>query len=316
MNISKISLAPMAVTVWLLAGCRKEDVRQAPETEAKPAPTKSLPNTPPAAPSARPLVPSPNHTPNVSQSAPQQARRRVMADIASTIGRPEGGLTRGHWLKIKERYWLPSFDKIIRGAGSAATVRDVLATPEGKKPLVVQLLSGVFETQAATEQDSLLALHTMALVTAATDGTSLPLALADRRTDPNITQGDVIMFQVFNDAFQDVPRTEQISQTTLQEWKQLALSSNDLIRLLALRTFRRLAPQPEQWLDFYRSYVNERDQDILAELTDMVFETAKPVAAATLAEIRSRPGPTLPADFVAKLDRSIDFLTKLSSRSQ
>ncbi|HCN78390.1 MAG TPA: hypothetical protein DIT13_14495 [Verrucomicrobiales bacterium] len=239
-----------------------------------------------------------------------------MAEIVSMIGKPAGGLTRDHWRQIREHYWLPSFDRVIRAAGSKASTHELLQPPKDKRPLVVQLLSGAFETQDAAEQDSLLALHNLALVTAAAGGASLPAALADRQSDPNITQGDIILFEVFNDAFEDVPRTEQLGQSTLQEWQQMAASHNGVVRLLALRTFRRVAPQPEQWLEFYRSYKNERDEGILTELTDMVFETAKPEAATILGEIRSRPGQALPADLAAKLDRSIDFLTKLALRAQ
>lgn len=124
------------------------------------------------------------------------------------------------------------------------------------------------------------------------------------------------MFEVFNDAFQDVPRSEALPQTTLREWEQLAESPNDLVRLLALRTFSRVSPQPEQWLNFYRSYVDDPSDEIMAEAADKIFETAMPEAADSLIEMRSRTDPPLSADFAGKLDRSISFLSKLPERSQ
>ena len=239
-----------------------------------------------------------------------------MSDIVAMIGKPEGGLTRDDWTKIKERYWLPDFDRAVSGPEDATTVRELLATPEGETPLVVQLLSGSFKTQDPAEEDALLAFHNLALVTAAMGGSSLPSAIGDRRNDPNITRGDVIMFEVFNDAFQDVPRSETLPQTTLREWEQLAESSNDLVRLLALRTFSKVSPKPEQWLDFYRSYVDDPSDEIMAEAADKIFETAMPESAELLIEMRSRTDPPLSADFAGKLDRSISFLTKLPARSQ
>ena len=94
------------------------------------------------------------------------------------------------------------------------------------------------------------------------------------------------------------------------------VSPNSLHRLLALRTFSNIAPKPEQWLEFYRLYLAEQDQGIIEEVADMAFQTAKPEAAALLAEIRAKAGQATPAEFVAKLDRSIDFLQKLPTRGQ
>jgi hypothetical protein len=239
-----------------------------------------------------------------------------MSDIIATIGNPEDGLTRDDWTKFRERYWLPEFDRTVRSPEDAMTVRELLATPEGTTPLVVQLLSGSFKTQNPAEEDSLLAFHNMALVAAATGGSSLPAAIGNRRDDPNITRGDVIMFEVFNDAFQDVARSEELPKTTLREWEQLAESPNDLVRLLALRTFSKVSTQPDQWLVFYRSYVDDPSDEIMAEAADKLFETAIPEAAESLIEMRSRTDPPLSADFAAKLDRAINFLSKLPARSE
>jgi hypothetical protein len=239
-----------------------------------------------------------------------------MAEIVSMIGRPTDGLTRDHWRQIRERYWLPSFSRVIRATGDTTSIQELLRTPKDKKPLITQLLSGAFEKQDAAERDSLLALHNLAIVTAAAGGTSLPAALAERQSDPNITEGDMILFDVFADAFEDVPRAEQLELRTFQEWQHMAVSPNAIVRLLALQTFRRVAPEPEQWIEFYRSYKNENDQGILIELTDRAVETAKPEAAAILEEIRSRPGQALPDDLAEKLDRSIDFLEKMESRKK
>jgi hypothetical protein len=270
-----------------------------------------------AAPQSSPLLkPVQPQEPDASQGSPQQDRQRVMSDIVAMIGKPEGRLTPDDWTKIKDRYWLPDFDRIVRSTAEATTVRELLATPDGHTPLVVQLLSGSFETQIPAEKDALLAFHNLALVTAAMGGSSLPSAIGDRRNDPNITRGDVMMFEVFNDAFQDVPRSGEFPKTTLREWEQLAESPNDLVRLISLRTFSRVSPQPEEWINFYRSYVDDPSDEIIAEAADKIFETAMPEAAELLIEMRSRTDPPLSSEFAGKLDRAISFLSNLPARSQ
>ena len=315
MSSLKLCVLLLPIAALVLTGCGREDAEQhgdggntrpGDEQASDAAASQS-------APLPKPVQP---REPDASQGSPQQARQRVMSEIVAMIGKPEGELTRDDWTKIKQRYWIPDYDRTVRSPEDATTFLELLATSEGETPLVVQLLSGSFKTKDSAEEDALLAFHILALVTAAMGGSSLPSAIGDRGNDPNITRGDVIMFEVFNDAFQDVPRSEVLPQTTLREWEQLAESPNDLVRLLALRTFSRVAPQPEQWLDFYRSYVDDPSDEIMAEAADKIFETAMPEAAESLIEMRSRTDPPLSADFAGKLDRSISFLSKLPARSQ
>jgi hypothetical protein len=315
MNSMRACVFLLPFSALILTGCGREDFGpQADEDNAKSGNEQA---SDAAVPQSVPLSKSvQTRAPDASQESPQQARQRVMSDIIATIGKPESGLTRDDWKKIKERYWLSDFDRTVRSPEDATTVRELLATPEGEIPFVVQLLSGSFKTQDPAEEDALLAFHNLALVAAAMGGSSLPSAIGDRRNDSNITRGDVIMFEIFNDAFQDVPRSETLPQGTLREWEQLAESPNDLVRLLALRTFSRVSPQPEQWLDFYRSYVDDPSDEIMAEAADKIFETAMPEAAESLIEMRSRTDPPLSADFAEKLDRSISFLSKLPARPQ
>lgn len=70
---------------------------------------------------------------------------------------------------------------------------------------------------------------------------------------------------------------------------------------------------PRQWPDFFRACVNERDQGILEGVTDLAGYTARPEAAAVLAEIRAKPDVAANPDFAEKLDRSVDFLRKFPS---
>lgn len=314
MNNLKPSAVFLMTATLFLSGCRKEDNRQDSGDGLKSFKNDGDDRLKSRSEMPRKSVQQSNSSVLVKSS--QQERQRVMDDIVGMIGKPDGGLTRAHWMKIEGRYWLSSFDRTIRGLDDTTPVHNLLSTPEGEVSLVGQLLSGSFETEDLAEVEALLAFHNMALITAATGGEALPFALASRQNDPNITQGDLIMFEVFNDAFQNVPRTEVLSSIALQEWKQLAESPNDLIRLLALRTFRKVTPQPEQWFEFYQLYVDEPTSEILIEVADKLFETAMLEASDPLAEIRARVDPSLSAELAAKLDRSIEFLSKLPAGTQ
>lgn len=299
------------LSALVLVGCGKEESLQPPATgyTAKlTAPQTIFPNKPPmGAPSA-----------SLQEGQPmQQTRQRIIGEIVQLIGKPAAGLSAEHWKTIKARYWKPEFDRVVQPAARATNVRDLLAVQKGKDSLITQILSGNFTDVAdKSQQDALLAFHTLALATAASGGTSLPAALEDRKGDANITRGDVILFEVFSDAFVDMPRREQVPQAELDPWTQLATSPNSLHRLLALRLFNNVAPKPEQWLDFYRLYLEDQDQTIIEEVASLAFTTAKPDAAGLLREIRARPSSAANPDFAAKLDRSIDFLQKLPTRGQ
>lgn len=187
--------------------------------------------------------------------------------------------------------------------------------PRDKKPLIVQIATGRFVDIAdATEQESLLALHALAMVTASSGGISMPTVFEDRLTNADITRGDIVLFEVFNDAFVDVPRIETVSEAELNKWQGLARSPNGLLRLLALRNFRRVAPSPDQWLNFYRNYVAETDQSILEEVVDLAFQTARPEASRLLSDVRARATATMSPDLASKLERSIAWLEKLSAQ--
>jgi hypothetical protein len=71
---------------------------------------------------------------------------------------------------------------------------------------------------------------------------------------------------------------------------------------------------PDQWLNFYRNYIDETDPSILEEVIDLTFQTARPEAARLLSDVRTRATETLSADLASKLDRSIAWLKKLPEK--
>lgn len=296
-----------------LVGCDKEDSPQPPKTTV--TPRVKAPQT--VIPSALPIAPSSSTDAAIEDLSIQQTRKRILAEITQLIAKPDAGLSIEDWKTIKARYWKPDFDQVLQPAVEASNVRNLLAVPSGREPLISQILAGRFvDVSDKAEQEALLAFHTLALVTAASGGTSLPAALEDRKADANITRGDLILFTVFDDAFIDVPRRQHVSKAELDQWQQLAKSPNSLYRLLALRTYRRVASSPEQWLKFYHAFVDEQDQGILEEAASLTFLTAKTEAAALLREIRAKVNIEETPEFAAKLDRSIDFLLNIPQRGE
>ena len=300
----------------LLIECRKSEEKKEASVVAPSEPVAServSHEGPPKEAVNNPLPSSPiiSHGDRLSVS---QIRQQILDEIDKLIGSPANGLRREHWRIIKKRYWPAAFDEIIQDSQRSvdtSSVKNLLVGAPGKQPIVAQILTGNFTGVAdENEQKSLVALHLLAMSIAGSGGASLPAAFMDRQNSTEITRGDLILFEVFNDAFVDVQRA-QLSEADLAYWKQLANSSNGLYRLLALRTFRRVAPDPVEWIDFYRSYVNEADPGILEEVADLAFQTARPEAATLINDIRVKVGDTTNSVFLSKLDRSIEWLRKL-----
>lgn len=300
----------LAVVILLaLPACdKKSDVEQMPAANAT---KQQLPSVPPKSAVQESQSSSANHG---SPESVALIRKRVWDDVLKLS---DGGLSPDKWRAFRQRYWTPNLDQVVVKSEQAKTVSvmSILTPPPNKKPLIVQLATGRFvDVTDPTEQESLLALHALAMITASSGGVALPTFFEERSKSPDITEGDVVLFQVFGDAFVSVSRRESVSDAELVPWHTLARSPNGPIRLLALRNFRHVAPNTEQWLKFYRLYTSEADEGILDEVVDLTFQIARPEAAQVLADIRTRSTPGLNAEQSSKLERSIAWLQKLPAQ--
>lgn len=307
--ITRSQYALAMVMLMVLPACdRKSGVEQEPAANAT---NQQLPAVPPKLAVQESQAASTNHSPTKSIAL---TRKRVWDDVVKLSG---GNLSPDKWRAFKQRYWTPSFDQVVLKSEQAKTASfmSILTPPPNKKPLVVQLATGRFDDVTdPAEQESLLALHSLAMMTASAGGVALPTFFADRAKSADITQGDVVLFQVLGDAFVGVSRRESVSDAELAPWHSLARSPNGPIRLLALLNFSHVAPKAEQWLNFYRLYTAESDGRILDQVIDLTFQTARPEAAQVLADIRARTAPGLNADQSSKLERSIAWLQKLPAK--
>lgn len=250
-------------------------------------------------------------TPDTNALREATTREEVLTELASLVSGSEQGVTANEWRSVKETFWSPELDAVVsdeRSAGEPPRISEMLQDARGEMPLIAQILRDDFSGSISESEKSFLqAYHSLAMISAQTGGQSLPDAVSDRVESEDITRGDVFVLEIFDDAFTDVKKRPEISDSTLREWGRLAESPNDVIRLLALRNFRRVTQRPEEWVDFYRRYTNEENPEILEEVIDLVFQTSEPEAAQVLSDIRQQSPTGLTDELAEKVDRSIEW---------
>lgn len=299
----------------LLVGCDKDDERSLKPDASRSEPASSVQSR------ASSNLKSPKRIRNAATSITEESlptkRLEFLREIEGIIGRNVAVLTSEEWLAIKQHYWTPTLNQVIpqtKGESAQSAISGILATDAGKEPLIVQVATGKFTSILdPAEQEFLVATHLLAMATAGQGGASLPEAIADRVDDPHVTRGDLFMFEVFSDAFVEVSNRKQLSQASREKWQQLATCPNRLYRLLALRTFSHVQPEPKDWLVFYRNYINETDPEIFKEATSLVSQTSFLEARDVLLEFRNRCNKSIEPTFIDDLDLSIEWLKQQPS---
>lgn len=302
----------------LLIGCDKNDERSSKPDASRSNSSRSEPAQSIHSPSN---LRSPKRirdaTTSITVESLPSIRLKFIKEIEGLIGRHVADLTSEEWGAIKQHYWTPTLNQVIpqtKGGVSQLAIGDMLATESGKEPLIVQVATGKFTNiPDPAEQEFLVATHLLAMSTAGQGGASLPEAIADRVDDPHVTRGDLFMFEVFSDAFVEVSNRKQLSQASRGKWQQLAACPNRLYRLLALRTFSHVQPEPKDWLAFYRNYINETDPEIFKEATSLVSQTSFLEARDVLLEFRNRCNKSIEPTFIDDLDLSIEWLKRQPS---
>ena len=244
----------------------------------------------------------------------QEKRLKILQETEEFIGRQVDELSADEWRKLKQHYWTKTLDQVVSQTKEIepnATLSNLLATATGKDPLIPQLLSGRFtDIKEPAEQEFLIATHLVALGAAANGGATLPEAVGDRADYPQITRGDLFIFEVFSDAFVEVSNRKLISLQSKDQWSRLAASSNSLYRLLALRTFRRVEIDPKQWLNFYSRYLNEKDQDIFKEAISLASQPEIPGSLELLSQFRTACTAATPQGTIEDLEVAIKWIKK------
>jgi hypothetical protein len=251
----------------------------------------------------------------VAHKPPTLDRKEIASDIVTVLGAvPTDDLSASQWRMIRSRYWCKGFDAAIQqpGDSKSLTVKDLLRSATSKEPLALQLTSGTFTSVTdAHEQEALMALHSLVMMSAMKGGHSLPVAIGELAKNSTPTRGDVFLFEIFDDAFVEMGNTHEVSPADWQAWVNMTQAQNPIHRLLALRTFRKVSTDSSQWLDFYGNYVAEQDHAILAELITHLFESGKPDAAKVLTGLQTNPEIVASPDLTARVKRAQQIIDRL-----
>ena len=250
---------------------------------------------------------------------PIQRRRQIADEIKGLIGNSSDGLNQSQWRALKKRYWVPAFNETVPFGtpGAPLRVKDLLDALDEKQSPVSQLLTGSFTSiNDPAEQDALIALHLVAMVIAGNGGASMPVAFIDSADKAEIAKGDLVLFEIFSDAFTESKNRKILTQQELKSWELLAGSPNAVYRLLALDNYCHSTPGPQEWLSFYRLYLNEKNLDILERVTALAVMTARPEAAGLLADMKAQTTAATPQDLVRKMDESIKWLQTLPKEAE
>jgi hypothetical protein len=241
-------------------------------------------------------------------------RLKILHETEEFIGRQVDELSADEWRKLKQYYWTKTLEQVVSQTKEyelKPSLNNLLGTATGKDSIISQLLSGKFtDIKEPAEQEFLIATHLVAMGAAANGGAILPEAVGDRADDPQITRGDLFIFEVFSDAFGEVSNRKLISLQSKEQWSRLAVSSNSLYRLLALRTFRRVEIDPEQWLTFYSRYLNEKDQDIFKEAISLASQPEIPGSLELLSQFRTACTAATPEGTIKDLEVAIKWIKK------
>lgn len=200
--------------------------------------------------------------------------------------------------------WLASYNKTL-ASGSNPRVQDGAENPseliEAKppvKPYIMQVAEGKFDLASNEEElESMMCLHMLLAGVMLQGGYELPDLLGDRFDAAPPNRGDVITFQMVQDAVKlRERRGRPITPDESAAWERMSQARNPVYRQLALLIYPRIAATNEAVLKFLESRSVETDsQNFLlmvsnvAALPDGIgFEYLKSLQAGNTA--KSHPG--------------------------
>ena len=307
--IVKFAKGSLVVLALGLSGCGKSNPSSEKE-KATPTPTP-LKQTAQKSTAVKPKVQQPREE-NPSTQSLRTRRENLLAEIMAITGSSGGELTTEQWQKVKKHYWRSGFNQPIANKSTQPSVEGLIESNSPKESLIEQLATGKFTSiNNQDEQQALIALHLLAMMSASAGGRTLPAAFADRANQSVPTQGDLYLFDVFNDAFVEVDNRRQLVPSELKTWGDLAGSPNPVYRLLALQNFWHVTPDSSQWIDFYKLYVKENDPAIIDKLIGLTTQTSKPNASAILLDLKTNPNVSTNPQLTERIDHSIEFLKSL-----
>ena len=231
-------------------------------------------------------------------------RKNVAAQLEHILGDAHFPLHVNQWTAVKQVYWSPTFEQPATTIVSDGISRS-LPSLKLTSPLALQLAKGAFQgVDDAKEQQSMTALYLLANQDAMNGGHSLPYAFSDRFSDSQVTYGDLVMYEIFSDAFSDVNKSGGVAGDEVAQWVNMASAANPVCRLLALQSFSKVSADQTQQLRFYELYRNELNPEILQTLVQQLFYSANRDAISNLTELQANSSVKNSANLTSKVARA------------
>lgn len=296
-----------------LCQCGKKGQESSNTTSDKPA------NAPMKSSQQLPVLPPPAGLTNGTKADEVlELRQAATSRLAPIVGNWTSALTPEQWAAIRREYWPTSFNQQANFS-AGGRVDQSLPSAKLKTPLCIQLAKGdLAEFADRKEQEALTALYLIATRDAMQGGRSLPNAFADRLSDPRTSYGDLLLFEIFEDTLVEAVKSKPIGPDELASWKSMATAVNPACRLLALKSFRRVALDQSQWLQFYAEYRNELRPEIIETLVQQLFESAHPDAIPMLGELETNVAVKASLELAARVAQTkadlISIITPASAK--
>jgi hypothetical protein len=214
---------------------------------------------------------------STTAAASTPLREEVAKELVTIV--PKQASISEAWDAVREAYWPDTFDAVSASAISdkgmlnknsiltISTASANLAENKGSGGFAQQFIEGNFNgIQNTKEAKALTAFYYVASIDANSGGHAMPHFVQAYSIHPKPTRGDLLIFALLDDAYDDVENTAPLNKDEFSEWCSLARGKNPFFRLLALRRFSGLGASESQSTEFYDQYMGEMDPVIIEQL--------------------------------------------------
>lgn len=219
-------------------------------------------------PSPAPAAAAPVPTPGIANAPLDPMRKRVAARFEKWFGAMQQEAMPIAKARIAWREsWLGSYDQALVSSSNPRVQQGAESPPElleikpPSKPYVLQIAEGKFDLAAnEQEQESMTCLHMLLAGVMLQGGYQLPELLNERFDELPPNRGDLLTFQLMQDAVQLRERAgSPITPDQAAAWERMSQAKNPIYRQLALKVYPRLAATNEAVLKFLQACNGETD---------------------------------------------------------
>jgi len=216
--------------------------------------------------------------------------------------------------RIKQEIEYFQDEDYLRGATlqeerkNEAEIERILRYASERPHVIQQILSEDYiDFPTNDAQQRIRELHRNAVFLALKSPASLPTYVKGYVNRESPVIGDLVLFEVFNDAFVEARRKGSVSDFEMSEWRALAEGNNPIYRLLGARQFRKVTDDRGDLIEYYKSYVGEKENLLRTEIVDLVFQAQSVQSAGLLREMQASWNP-VDDDLVKHIEAAIEWL--------